>query len=238
MPELGIGYHWKHRLDGRRRLPKDAPVLDTWWTAPGFRVRRPHAHPGVPGGPRRGAPGSPGPPRRLDVQRSDVVALAIGGSSPTSRCWVTGRRCSICSQTGGSRRATPRPERGSVMTGARVKWTPRRGGLTSVVKALSAWSGDTSITSAPSGPEPVAGLSLLLWHAAAAGESLRLLFAARLCVQGGAEGTGEPLLQDPGTPGASGTVSPCPAVCTHLVSHRHRPPLRRAAAHAHARAGI
>lgn len=36
LPEVGVGYRWEERLGGRRRLPADQPVVDTWWTVPAF----------------------------------------------------------------------------------------------------------------------------------------------------------------------------------------------------------
>jgi uncharacterized protein (DUF488 family) len=38
LPALGIDYRWDERLGGRRRLIKDQPVLDDWWTVSAFRA--------------------------------------------------------------------------------------------------------------------------------------------------------------------------------------------------------
>jgi uncharacterized protein (DUF488 family) len=42
VPELGIGYRWDARLGGRRSLPKDAPVVDDWWTVTQFAAYAAH----------------------------------------------------------------------------------------------------------------------------------------------------------------------------------------------------
>jgi uncharacterized protein (DUF488 family) len=36
LPDAGIAYRWDRRLGGRRRLPKDEPVVDTWWRVEAF----------------------------------------------------------------------------------------------------------------------------------------------------------------------------------------------------------
>ncbi|MGY1837499.1 DUF488 family protein [Blastococcus sp. SYSU DS0510] len=36
LPAAGIGYRWEERLGGRRRLPRDEPVADGWWTVAQF----------------------------------------------------------------------------------------------------------------------------------------------------------------------------------------------------------
>ena len=38
LPAAGIGYRWEERLGGRRRTPKDEPVIDTWWRVEAFRA--------------------------------------------------------------------------------------------------------------------------------------------------------------------------------------------------------
>jgi uncharacterized protein (DUF488 family) len=38
LPAGGVDYRWEERLGGRRALPKDAPVADTWWTVAAFRA--------------------------------------------------------------------------------------------------------------------------------------------------------------------------------------------------------
>jgi uncharacterized protein (DUF488 family) len=42
LPAQGIEYRWDSRLGGRRRLPADAPVIDTWWTVEAFRAYAAH----------------------------------------------------------------------------------------------------------------------------------------------------------------------------------------------------
>src|SRR3954468_5941032 len=42
LPPLGIGYRWDARLGGRRSLPREAPVLDGWWTVPQFAAYAAH----------------------------------------------------------------------------------------------------------------------------------------------------------------------------------------------------
>jgi uncharacterized protein (DUF488 family) len=37
VPDGGTAYRWERRLGGRRRAPKDSPVLDTWWRVEAFR---------------------------------------------------------------------------------------------------------------------------------------------------------------------------------------------------------
>ncbi|MGV0836003.1 DUF488 domain-containing protein [Mycolicibacterium thermoresistibile] len=36
LPDAGIGYRWDARLGGRRRLPADTPVQDSWWRVEQF----------------------------------------------------------------------------------------------------------------------------------------------------------------------------------------------------------
>jgi len=36
LPDAGTAYRWERRLGGRRRLPKDQPVVDTWWRVEAF----------------------------------------------------------------------------------------------------------------------------------------------------------------------------------------------------------
>jgi uncharacterized protein (DUF488 family) len=38
LPDAGVAYRWERRLGGRRRLPKDEPVVDTWWRVEAFRA--------------------------------------------------------------------------------------------------------------------------------------------------------------------------------------------------------
>lgn len=38
LPAAGLGYRWERRLGGRRRLPRDQPSPDTWWTQAAFRA--------------------------------------------------------------------------------------------------------------------------------------------------------------------------------------------------------
>ncbi len=38
LPDAGTAYRWDGRLGGRRRLPKDEPVVDTWWRVEAFRA--------------------------------------------------------------------------------------------------------------------------------------------------------------------------------------------------------
>jgi uncharacterized protein (DUF488 family) len=42
VPELGVGYRWEQRLGGRRRLPTDEPVVDSWWTVAQFAAYAAH----------------------------------------------------------------------------------------------------------------------------------------------------------------------------------------------------
>lgn len=42
LPALGVGYRWEQRLGGRRRLPKDEPVEDGWWTVTQFAAYAAH----------------------------------------------------------------------------------------------------------------------------------------------------------------------------------------------------
>ena len=42
LPERGIGYRWEPRLGGRRRLPPEAPVTDSWWTVAQFAAYAAH----------------------------------------------------------------------------------------------------------------------------------------------------------------------------------------------------
>jgi uncharacterized protein (DUF488 family) len=36
LPDAGTAYRWDRRLGGRRRQPKDEPVVDTWWRVEAF----------------------------------------------------------------------------------------------------------------------------------------------------------------------------------------------------------
>ncbi|HET8614448.1 MAG TPA: DUF488 domain-containing protein [Actinomycetales bacterium] len=38
LPDAGTAYRWEPRLGGRRRLPKNQPVVDTWWRVEAFRA--------------------------------------------------------------------------------------------------------------------------------------------------------------------------------------------------------
>jgi len=42
LPASGPAYRWEERLGGRRHLPRNEPVLDTWWTVPAFRAYAAH----------------------------------------------------------------------------------------------------------------------------------------------------------------------------------------------------
>ncbi|WP_324276550.1 DUF488 domain-containing protein [Blastococcus brunescens] len=42
LPARGIGYRWEERLGGRRRLPRDEPVADAWWTVAQFAAYAAH----------------------------------------------------------------------------------------------------------------------------------------------------------------------------------------------------
>jgi uncharacterized protein (DUF488 family) len=42
LPERGVGYRWEERLGGRRRLPRDEPVEDGWWTVAQFAAYAAH----------------------------------------------------------------------------------------------------------------------------------------------------------------------------------------------------
>ncbi len=42
LPAAGIGYRWEERLGGRRRLPRDEPVADDWWTVAQFAASAAH----------------------------------------------------------------------------------------------------------------------------------------------------------------------------------------------------
>ncbi len=37
-----MGYRWEERLGGRRRLPRDEPVADDWWTVAQFAAYAAH----------------------------------------------------------------------------------------------------------------------------------------------------------------------------------------------------
>jgi uncharacterized protein (DUF488 family) len=42
LPAAGIAYRWDERLGGRRRLPREEPAVDTWWTVAAFRAYAAH----------------------------------------------------------------------------------------------------------------------------------------------------------------------------------------------------
>ena len=42
LPAASIGYRWEERLGGRRRLPPDRPVVDSWWTVDQFAAYAAH----------------------------------------------------------------------------------------------------------------------------------------------------------------------------------------------------
>ncbi|MCW2787334.1 MAG: hypothetical protein JWP74_3851 [Marmoricola sp.] len=42
VPDAGIGYKWEQRLGGRRTLPLDEPVADTWWRVKSFQAYAAH----------------------------------------------------------------------------------------------------------------------------------------------------------------------------------------------------
>lgn len=42
LPAAGIHYRWDARLGGRRRLPADTPVLDSWWRVEQFAAYAAH----------------------------------------------------------------------------------------------------------------------------------------------------------------------------------------------------
>lgn len=42
LPERGTAYRWEPRLGGRRRLARDEPVADPWWTVEAFRAYAAH----------------------------------------------------------------------------------------------------------------------------------------------------------------------------------------------------
>jgi uncharacterized protein (DUF488 family) len=42
LPAAGLGYRWEVRLGGRRRLPRDEPVADGWWTVAQFAAYAAH----------------------------------------------------------------------------------------------------------------------------------------------------------------------------------------------------
>ncbi|MGY1810357.1 DUF488 family protein [Blastococcus sp. SYSU D00669] len=42
LPRAGVGYRWEERLGGRRRLPRDEPVADGWWTDAAFAAYAAH----------------------------------------------------------------------------------------------------------------------------------------------------------------------------------------------------
>jgi uncharacterized protein (DUF488 family) len=42
LPEAGIGYRWEERLGGRRRLPRNEPAADGWWTVAQFAAYAAH----------------------------------------------------------------------------------------------------------------------------------------------------------------------------------------------------
>jgi uncharacterized protein (DUF488 family) len=43
LPEYDVGYRWDERLGGRRRLPPDEPVTDSWWTVVQFAAYAAHS---------------------------------------------------------------------------------------------------------------------------------------------------------------------------------------------------
>lgn len=46
VPASGARYRWEERLGGRRRLPTDAPVIDSWWIVPAFQAYSAHTRTG------------------------------------------------------------------------------------------------------------------------------------------------------------------------------------------------
>ncbi|MGY1618253.1 DUF488 family protein [Geodermatophilus sp. SYSU D00691] len=79
LPRAGVGYRWEERLGGRRRLPRDEPVADGWWTDAAFAAYAAHTRT-----PEFGA--------ALEEVLGEASAAAVAGMCSESVWWRCHRR--------------------------------------------------------------------------------------------------------------------------------------------------